>query len=165
MKIWDFLKTNKFAHEAFEAGVTLKLINGVLETVGAVLLIFASPANLSRLVTYFTQEELSQDPNDLVANYFLHVAQNFSHDAQLFGIIYLLAHGLIKIFLVVNLWEKKLWAYPTAIGFFTAFTIYQIYRFLLNHSVFMFALTILDILVILLTWVEYKRIKDAPESA
>ncbi|MDR3559143.1 MAG: DUF2127 domain-containing protein, partial [Candidatus Pacebacteria bacterium] len=85
--------------------------------------------------------------------------------AQVFGVVYLLAHGIIKIFLVVNLWEKKLWAYVTAIIFFLIFIAYQTYEYFLNQSVFMLTLTILDIFVVLLTWVEYERVKDETGTA
>ncbi len=108
-----------------------------------------------------TQSELSEDPKDLIANYLIKTAQEFSVSTQLFGIIYLLSHGFIKIFLVVSLWRGKLWAYPTAIIVFIAFGVYQLYRFYFTHSLWLIFLTVLDILVIVLTGIEYKQLKNA----
>ena len=165
MRIWKHLKKSKIIHDAFEAGVTIKLIDGILEIVGGIILIFISPASFNRWVVYFTQSELIEDPKDVVANFLLHLAHNFTVGTQIFGVIYLLVHGIIKVFLVVKLWEKKLWAYPTAMFFFSLFIVYQTYEYFLNQSVFMLVLTILDIFVVFLTWVEYKRVKDAAGTA
>lgn len=160
MKFWPFLKKSKVIHDAFEAGVTIKLIDGILEIIGGVLLIFINPPNLNRWVDYFIQSKLFRGSQGAIANFLLYLAGDFTVKAQIFDVVYLLVHGIIKIFLVVNLWEKKMWAYPTAMVFFLAFILYQTYEYVLEHSVFMLALTILDILVVLFTWVEYERLKD-----
>jgi uncharacterized membrane protein len=144
-------------HQSFEAGVILKGIDGLLEIIGGALLLLVSPGTINRMIISLTQHELSEDPNDLLANYLINFAHNFSISTQLFGVIYLLSHGIIKIFLVVSLLKGKIWAFPTAIAFFTIFIIYQTYRYFLNYSVGLFFLTIFDILIVVLTWLEYRR--------
>jgi uncharacterized membrane protein len=108
-----------------------------------------------------TQSELSEDPKDLIANFLIKTAREFSVSTQLFGIVYLLSHGIIKIFLVASLWQRRLWAYPAAIIFFTAFCMYQMYRYYFTYSIWLIILTVLDIFVIALTSIEYHRLKDA----
>lgn len=159
MRSWQFLKKSQIIHDAFEVGVTIKLIDGILEIIGGVILIFINPLSLNRWVNYLVQSGPLQNSKE-GAGLLLGFARDFTVEAQIFGVVYLLLHGVIKIFLVVNLWEKKLWAYPTAIVFFLAFIVYQSGEYFLNHSVFMLALTILDALVVLLTWAEYERLKD-----
>jgi len=59
--------------------------------------------------------------------------------------------------LVVKLFRNKLWAYPTKIVVLAAFVFYQVYRFALTHSLAMLLLTFFDLIVILLTWLEYAK--------
>jgi uncharacterized membrane protein len=152
---------NKILHKAFEIGILLKALNGLFEMAGGILLFWVNPTTLNRIVILLTQSELSEDPKDLIANFLIKTAQEFSFSTQLFGIFYLLSHGIIKIFLVTSLWQRRLWAYPAAIIFFSAFCIYQIYRYHFTHSIWLIFLTVLDIFVIVLTWIEYHRLKDA----
>lgn len=152
-------KTADAVHKGFEIGLLLKFTGGVLEFIGAGLLVFLTPDRLDDVVRLITQHELLSDPNDLIANMLLTFSRNFSVNSQLFGIFYLATHGIIKIVLVYFLWRKKLWAYPLAIAVLILFTAYQIYRINVHFTVFMLFLTLLDIAMIILTWLEYKRVK------
>jgi len=151
---------NNIVHRSFELGILLKGIDGILEIIGGVLLIFLNPARLNRLVVLLTQHELSQDPNDVISNFLLKLSASFSISSQHFGVIYLISHGAIKFILVSLLWKKKLWAYPLAIVSLILFIIYQIYRYTISNSVFLIFLTIFDVFMILLTYMEYNRIKN-----
>jgi len=153
------LSKSKITHILFEIGIFLKGLNGFLQIIGGFLLIFLKPSTFNKIVVLLTQNELSEDSQDLVANFLLKTAHQLSVNSQIFGVIFLLTHGLVKIFLVVSLRQRKLWAYPMAIVFFLAFIFYQLYRFTLSHSPWMIILTVLDIFVVVLTWLEYRRIK------
>jgi uncharacterized membrane protein len=82
-----------------------------------------------------------------------------------FAGVYLLSHGVIKVFLVGSLLRGRLWAYPTAIVFFAMFIVYQMYRYYLHPSIGMIILSILDLIVIVLTWLEYRQLKRARHPA
>ena len=146
-------------HEAFEVGIGLKALDGVLEIIGGVMLLAVNPSQVNSLIRSLTQHELSEDPHDLIARVLVRFASGFTTEQQLFGALYLLSHGVVKIGLVVALWKRRLWAYPTAIVIFGLFAIYQMYRFTFTHSWLLIPLTLLDGLVIWLTWVEYARVK------
>ena len=106
-------KGSSLLHNSFKVGILLKGIDGVLEVFGGFLLVLLNPIKLHNLIFLLTQHELSKDPHDLVANFILEVSSKFSVGSQHFGIIYLLSHGAIKLFLVSMLWQKKpdAWAY------------------------------------------------------
>src|SRR6185312_7148756 len=53
--------------KAFKVGVILKLIDGVLEILGAVAVWIVRPAMLIALVRFLTVDELAEDPHDFVA--------------------------------------------------------------------------------------------------
>lgn len=153
------LNSKAAVHKAFSIGIFLKGVNGFLETVGGGLLFIIKPAAINRFILLWTQGELAEDPQDIIAHYLVNFARNFSLNAQIFSAIYLLSHGAIKIFLVVALFKRKLWAYPSAIFFFFLFILYQIYRFSYDHSLWLVLLTVFDIIIIVLTYLEYRELK------
>jgi uncharacterized membrane protein len=89
--------------QTFEVGIILKGLDGVLEVLGGLLLLVVSPATIDRVVTSLTQHELSEDPHDFLATHLLRTAHGLTGAAVLFGAVYLLAHGLVKVVLVVAL--------------------------------------------------------------
>jgi uncharacterized membrane protein len=144
---------------AFDIGIFFKGLDGVLEIVGGLLLFVVRPETITGIVTALTQHELSEDPHDVIASQLARLVQDFSASTQLFAGVYLLSHGVIKVLLVASLFRERLWAYPAAIVVFTLFIVYQMYRYALEPSVSMIALSVLDVVVIALTWLEYRRLK------
>jgi uncharacterized membrane protein len=146
---------------AFRISLWIKGADGALEVLGGLLLLILPAEALGSLVTFLTRHELSEDPNDFVANYLLRQTQSLSDSATLFGAIYLLAHGIIKLVLVAAVLRERLWAYPWMIGFLIAFIGYQTYRLTLQASVGLTLLTIFDLFVVVLVWIEYKKLRTA----
>ncbi len=127
-------------YHTFNFTIFLKAINGILEVSGGfVLLMFGH--SVERLVLSFTQYEIIDS-----SRYFIS--------------IYLLFHGLMNLFLVVALWKRRQWAFPVAIVLFLIFVTYQYYRFYHNHSINLLLVSILDSFIIVLTLLEYKRLRQ-----
>jgi uncharacterized membrane protein len=141
----------------FDVSITLKGLDGVLEVLGGLLLLFLTPQRLNAIVEFLTQHELSQDPRDFLATHLLSYARNFTASTALFLALYLLSHGIIKIVLVVALLQQRLWAYPWALVFLGVFIVYQIYRLALHLSLGLLALTLFDIFIVGLTVLEYRK--------
>ncbi len=139
----------------FRISVALKGLDGLLETIGGVVLLFVSPASINHFVRWITAHELTQDPHDFVARHLLHSASQLSTSSTLYGAVYLLAHGLAKVVLVVLVLRDKLWAYPWMIALLGAFIVYQLYRMTSKPSAGLAALTLFDAFVVWLTWREY----------
>ncbi|HEY8805678.1 MAG TPA: DUF2127 domain-containing protein [Clostridium sp.] len=152
---------NNLIHKSFQIGIILKGIDGILEIIGGFLLVFINPVRLNKLIVLLTQHELSEDPRDMIANFIIKLSSNFSISTQYFGVFYLISHGIIKFILVVLLWEKKVWAYPLTIVSLILFIIYQMYRYTIDHSMSLIILTIFDTVMILLTFIEYKRMRNS----
>ena len=81
--------------------------------------------------------------------------------AQQFAAFYLLSHGVVKTWLIVGLLREKLWYYPVAIVVFVGFVVYQVFRFQVTHSSWLLVLTVVDIVVIWLTWHEYRYLRQS----
>jgi uncharacterized membrane protein len=140
----------------FRLSIALKGLDGILEIIGGALLLFISPSAIHGVARVLTQHELSEDPRDFFTSWLLHAADSLTVSASLFGAIYLLAHGLVKVVLVVAVLRNRLWAYPWMIAFLLACIVYQLYRMAVHFSVGLL-LTIFDVFVTWLTWVEYGR--------
>jgi len=141
----------------FKVGLVLKGLDGVLEVVGGILLLFLSPQAIAHLVRVLTAHELSEDPHDMIARYLLHTTSHLHHGTTLFGAIYLLSHGIAKIVLVALVLKGKLGAYPWLIGLLLVFIAYQLYQITVVHfSVGLTALTVFDAVLVWLTWREYR---------
>lgn len=149
----------------FAIGIIGKGLNGVAELVGGVLLLFLTPDRVHHVVVALTQGELSEDPGDLIATRLLHTADGLTGNAVLFGSIYLLAHGIVKIALVVALLLNKIWAYPWMIAVLLLFIAYQLYRIALNPTAGLIALTVFDVVIVALTWREYGRQRQRRQTA
>ena len=145
-------------HISFEIGLFIKGIDGVLEVIGSALLILVSPNQVHIIITKITQHELSEDPNDFLVKLLFSLSNTYSVSVQLFSAFYLLTHGVIKLVIIYLLRRKKYWAYPLSIVFLLLFSIYQTYRFINTHSVWLIILTIFDAVMIFLTYQEYRKI-------
>jgi uncharacterized membrane protein len=144
-------------HRLFEISVLLKGLHALLELVGGLFLLFVSTGTIVQVLTWLTQDELVEDPHDIIARYFIHAGEQLSAGKR-FASLYLLSHGIIKIALVIGLLKNKLWAYPCSIVVLGLFMIYQTYRYTYTHAIGLVALTIFDAIVLWLIWHEYRLV-------
>jgi uncharacterized membrane protein len=149
------MKPHALLRTSFRAGIAIKAIDGVLETIGGILLWWIKPAEMGRALHFAFQHELSLSRHDFVAKHLLHFSAQLANSKPVFASLFLLSHGIVKIVLAVSLWMDELWAYPLAIFVFGGFTVYQIYRYTETHSLGLLVLTILDVAIVWLTWEEY----------
>ena len=155
----EILKGNTLLDRSFQAGITLKGIDGLLEIIGAFLFLTATPTRINSLIDFFTFHELSRNPNAFLASHLLHASQTMVAHAHYFVFFYLLSHGLAKVILVVALWCNRMWAYPAMIVLLALFILYQLYRMTFAPTAFLAVLTVFDAAVIWLTAEEYKKQK------
>ena len=141
----------------FEVGIILKGLDGLIEVVGGVLLAFVRPEQINQVVNFFTTEDLSKNPHSFIALHLVHWSQHLTGGALAFGAIYLLAHGISKLILVVEILRNHLWAYLGLIVLTAAFIIYQTYEIYYSHSISLILLTLFDLVIIYLTSREYKK--------
>lgn len=149
----------KNIHLAFEVSLFFKGAFAIAEIVTSIGVYFVTQQFVFGLVERITREELLEDPRDWVANYLFHSAQHFSLSTRNFTALYLLSHGVIKLWLIIGLLRAKLWYYPVAMAVFGLFIVYQVYRFSATHSLWLLLITAVDVLVICLSWHEYHYLK------
>jgi uncharacterized membrane protein len=151
--------TEQRIHQIFTLSVLLKGAHALLECASGVALALISTTSIVNLITWLTQDEFVEDPNDFVAIHLLRMAQDFSVTTKNFYVFYLSSHGIVKLFLVAGLLRNKLWAYPASLIVLGVFIAYQVYRFTYTHSIGLVLLTVFDLFVIFLIWHEYQLIR------
>lgn len=144
----------------FNLSIFLKGVFAFLELISGILLFFVTSDLLLKFIYYLFGHELIQDPTDFLVNALLNLFSNFPSSIKLFFVIYLLTHGIIKLGLIVALWKEKLWAYPLSEIIFSLFIIYQIYRYFQYPSAFLILLSVLDVFVIILIYLEFQILKN-----
>lgn len=121
----------------FRVAVTIKGIDGILEVLGGVALLILPRAWLMDLIQHF-------DPQ-------------LGQQVWLLAVLYLLINGVVKLAVVTALLTRRYWLYPYAILVLVAFTAYQGYLTATRHSWLTAILGLLDAIVAVLTYWEYRR--------
>lgn len=146
------------AHRAFNIGIVIKGLDGLLELVGGSALLLTSQTAIRQAVMLLTRQELIDDPHDVVANYLRYIAQPLSLGTRHFAGVYLLAHGLVKIAMVVGLLRGLRWSYPMAVVLMTTFVGYQSFRLFHQPSLLLGLLTFIDVTVTCLIVREWRHL-------
>jgi uncharacterized membrane protein len=146
--------------KAFRISLYLKGLDGVFEAVGGIMLLLVSPAQINHWAIRLTRSELSEDPRDFLANHILKTAHSLTGKALVLGAVYLLAQGIVKVVLVWQVFNDRIWAYLALIAVVGLFAIYQVYRLaFVKFTIGLFLLTVFDLLIIYLTQREYRNHK------
>lgn len=148
----------KLIHLGFEIGLILKVFNAVLEIIGGFLFLFY-PWVITKVVGFIIRGELSEDPRDVVVGIIIKWMDFSLSNIRILLGFYLLVIGIAKIGFVIALWKKKLNAYVVYEIILALFVGYQIYRYLIRHETFILIVTLIDVFVMVVVWLEYLRIK------
>lgn len=147
-------------HRFFEITLLLKAVFAAGEIVAAIGVYIIPLHVIADVVGAVTHAELAAHPHDLVAAHLADWARNLSVGTQHFVAFYLLSHGAVKLWVIIGLMRERLWYYPVALVVFTIFVIYQLHRYTVTHSVSLLVITVIDLVVIGLTWHEYRYLRS-----
>ncbi len=155
-------KIEYFLRRIFELGVAVKGLNGIWETLAGLSVLIIGRAKFASLFSFLARGELVENPHDRIISTGVQALHNFSIETKTFVGLYLLIHGVINIFLAIQLYRNKLWSYLVTIAAMVVFIAYQIHRINLYHSRLLIGFTILDVIFVFLTWHEYRYQKSLP---
>ncbi len=141
-------------HDVFLVTVALKGLDGILEIVLGLLLIFTD--TFSDVVFFLTRDAIIDDPNNYFASH-LRAFASQSHQAFVIGGLYLVAHGILKAFIAGSLWRNYAWAYPVSMVFLGLFIFYETIGVLTRGSIPLMCLAVFDIFMLWLVGYEYKK--------
>lgn len=141
----------------FDLALLLKIANGALEVLGAVMVLVVPPQFVLNVVEFLTGGELAQDPADPIVTIIRSAAESFTVHTHYFLAAYLALHGLVKVILVLGIFAKKRIAYPLFMVALALFGAYESYRGFTRHEFLLQALAVFDFALIILTAHEYRR--------
>ena len=137
---------DRLADQTFLITIAAKGIGGLIELIAGLSLLFVSVVTLQHLA----------QPLEHVG---LDIAHEINDKTKQFAIFYATSRGVLRAGLAYALLREKLWAYPAAIALLAATIVYQLWLILQHFSIGLTALTLLDFLIIGLTWYEYQKLK------
>ncbi len=149
-------KLNNWQNSLYNIIIILKGVNGIFELILGTLIAIISSSTVYKIAIKIFSEELSDDPHDFVANFFVNLARDLSFSTKEFIAAYVFIHGIINILLFYTLWKKKFEFYPTAIITLVLLTVYQIFRVITKHSPLLILITIIDFVIIYFLVREYR---------
>jgi uncharacterized membrane protein len=155
-----FFRAKTKLDKAFELGLLFKAIDGLIEVISGTIFLFIKPERVTSITHYLTASRLSKHPHDFIATHLVHWASGFTKGAAIFAALYLLAHGVVKLVLVVEILREHLWAYPGLIVVTGGFIVYQVVHIIQKPTLSFIALTIFDAVIVWLTVVEYGRQRE-----
>jgi uncharacterized membrane protein len=152
-------------HRLFLVAVVLKAIDGALELCAGIILLTLGAPYIRHVIWLWTSDELSEEPNNAVAQHVAHAAKHLTTHSKTFAAIFLMLHGVLKLGLVGGMLQRIHWAYPLAAIVLVGFIGYQIYRLTQHFSLILLVLTCIDGLIVVTILLEYARLRrSAPAS-
>ncbi len=136
----------------FDLGAWFKGIEGGIEIAAGAWLAL-DPAAIESLLVRLAAKDLLHDPHDRIAAALRHLAADLDASAS-FPVVFLVAHGVVKVGLAVGLLRDIRAAYPLAVVTLGALAAYQLYRYAHTHSAVLPALAAIDLVIAWLVWRE-----------
>lgn len=142
---------------SFLVGVALKVLNAVWDLSAGIPLLFIGPDRLADWTQTLAGGVLAQDPDNLLATYAVGATSHLTSASLSYAAAYFLVHGCVKVAVLIALVRGSQRMYPWVIGALGALLIYQLVDFAFSHSAMMLTLSLLDVVVIWLTWREWRH--------
>jgi uncharacterized membrane protein len=150
----------------FRLAIAVKGVDGAAQLLGGLMLLLVSGSAVTGLVNAIVTRDLLGDPNGVLARHLQTAAENFTGGGtRTFAVAYLLAHGLVKLGLVLALAREIGPAYPVAVVVLAAFVVYEVVRAIHTHSIALVLFAALDVLIIVLVVREYGRLRRERPAA
>lgn len=144
----------------FRIAIAIKGIDGALQLVAGLVLLFTPPQAVTTLVGEVVTRDLAGNHSGWLTAHLLKAAHDFGDGStRWFAIVYLLLHAVIKLGLVIALLRKIMPAYPIAAIALAAFVIFELLRALHTHSIALPIFAALDVVIIVLILKEYRQLR------
>ena len=133
---------------------------GTIQFFGGMALALAPRGSIPKIVDWLVRNELAEDPTDPISSILFNWAAALGPSADGVYAIYLLGHGVLNIFVVTTLFFRVKWAYHFAITVLWGFVVFQLVEFAIQRDPLLLPLTIIDLVVIALVWLERRQTRE-----
>ncbi|MBF9036362.1 DUF2127 domain-containing protein [Rhodobacterales bacterium HKCCE2091] len=118
-------------------------------------------ARLPGIVERMFAAETARDPTDFLARHLIRLAELIRASDLSFYLLYFAYHGVLHLAVAAALLYGAMWAYPAGILTLAAFCVIQTVEWLHEGGFILPLLTLIDLAVIWMTWVEWQRKRRA----
>ena len=122
----------------------------------ALLKVVGTP--IIEVVSTLMSHELTEDPSDVLSSFITSLLTSHPLYITYFLAFYFIFWGIVDVVLSYNLIQHRLWAFPVSFVLITIFVLYEAVRFSHTHSVILLGVILIDIIILWLTWREYKKL-------
>lgn len=150
------LQQSRSLRFAFLAAVAIKGLDGAIESVAGAIVAIAGTQGIYDFIIRVTAPELELHPASKTVHILRHGAQGLAHASSHFIAIWLLAHGLLKLALAIELLRGKTWIFPVAVVVLAGFVSYMGYRLAGHWSPWLLAFALFDTITIALVLHEWR---------
>lgn len=151
----DFQRRTVF-HRAYQVAIAIKGLDGAVEFVAGVIIALVGSRQVYHFAIWATAPEIARHPASHAMHAIRHGAYNFAHHSHKFAIIYLLAHGLLKIGLVINLFIEHMWIFPVSTAVLLGFIGFMSLKLAAHWSPWLFAFALFDTMTLALVLNEWR---------
>lgn len=152
-------RMSTFLHNSFLVGLGMQAAIGASQLMAAIALFLGDRMGWLRDLAHMTDPGLFSHPGHGLRMSMLSAVHDFAAHKQGFWLLYLFAHGLLNLSVVVALLAKKTWAHPVSMLVLTGFVAYQLDRFRFSHAPSLILLSLFDVIVIGLVWREWQQVR------
>jgi uncharacterized membrane protein len=150
----------------FAVAIAIKGIDGGLQFLGALLLMVIPPTLITGAANMIITRDLLGDPNGTLSTHLAEAADHFANgSSRWFAIVYLLAHGVIKLVLVWALVKRVMWMFPVSMLVLAGFVVYEVWRAVHTHSIALPIFAAIDVVIIVLIYREYRKLHRERQMA
>ncbi len=155
------LQRSPLLHRAYVAAIAIKGLDGAIEIVLGGIVAVLGAQRFSALLMAWSAPDLAGAVESHAMRFVRHSADGLAHASTTFVIVYLLAHGLIKLGIAINLLRGKVWMYPVAAALLAGFVAFMSYRLTLHFSGWLLAFALFDVVTLALVINEWKSPRTA----
>jgi uncharacterized membrane protein len=143
-------------HIAYLIAIVIKGFDGLVETVAGLLIAIYGSSQVYEFAVWLTAPEIARHPESHAVHAIRHGAYGLAHSSHRFAIVYLLAHGILKLGLVINLLIEHLWIFPVSITVLLGFIAFMAAKLAAHWSPWLCAFAMFDLLTVALIANEWR---------
>ena len=147
-------KHSSYLHGAYLAAISIKGLDGALETVAGAMAAAFGPYWLYAVIVWIVAPEIASTVVNAPAHIVRHGAAGIAHSGNL-ATIYLLVHGPLKLGIVVGLFRGGSWIFPLAAAVLFGFVAYLGARAVMQSSGWLAGFAVFDALTLALVLNEW----------
>ena len=144
-------------HRAYLVAIAIKGFDGAVETLLGIAVAILGRQGLYDLLIGIAAPELVNHPDSHASHLIRHSAEGLMRASHGFMIVYLLAHGLLKLGIAIGLFrENTEWIFPVGSAVLAGFIAYMSWHLSIHWSYWLFAFALFDLVTLALVLNEWR---------